>query len=66
MKTDKYGFGGADRTGFAVNEKEHIIYILEFKRTSDTGPDYSETQKLGEAQHLAVTQGLKNLFRDTQ
>jgi len=23
--------------GFAVNEKEHEIYILEFKRVSDTG-----------------------------
>jgi hypothetical protein len=22
---------------FAVNEKEHIIYVLEFKRVSDTG-----------------------------
>jgi hypothetical protein len=23
--------------GFSVNEKEHIIYVLEFKRVSDTG-----------------------------
>ena len=31
--------------GFAVNEKEHIIYVLEFKRVSDTGQEYvSETQ----------------------
>jgi hypothetical protein len=50
--------------GFAVNEKEHIIYVLEFKRVSDTGKEYvSETQKLVEAQHLAVTQGLKKLFK---
>jgi hypothetical protein len=41
--------------GFTVNEKEHIIYVLEFKRVSDTGQEYvSETQKLAEAQHLAV------------
>jgi hypothetical protein len=26
----------------------------------------SETQKLAEAQYLVVTQGLKNLFRDTE
>ena len=53
--------------GFAVNEKEHIIYILEFKRVSDKGEKYvSETQKLAEIQHLAVTQGLKKLFKDTQ
>jgi hypothetical protein len=30
--------------GFTVNEKEYIIYILEFKRVSDTGQEYvSET-----------------------
>ena len=51
--------------GFAVNEKEHIIYILEFKRVSDKGEKYvSETQKLAEIQHLAVTQGLKKLKED--
>ena len=53
--------------GFAVNEKEHVIYILEFKRVSDTGDHYvSETQKLAEIQHLDVTQDLKGLFKDTQ
>ena len=53
--------------GFAVNEKEHIIYVLEFKRVSDTGQEYvTETQQLAEAQHLAVTQGLQGLFKDTQ
>jgi hypothetical protein len=53
--------------GFSVNEKEHIIYVLEFKRVSDTGQEYvAETQKLVEAQHLAVTQGLQKLFKDTQ
>ena len=32
--------------GFSVNEKEDMIYILEFKRVSDTGERYvSETQK---------------------
>ena len=42
--------------GFAVNEREHVIYILEFKRVSDTSDQYvSETQKLAETQHLAVT-----------
>jgi len=52
--------------GFVVNEREHV-YILEFKRVSDTGEQYvSETQKLAEIQHLAVTQGLKRLFKDTQ
>ena len=42
--------------GFAVNEKEHVIYVLEFKRVADTGVKYvSETQKLVEIQHLAIT-----------
>ncbi len=53
--------------GFAVNEKEHVTYILEFKRVSDTGEKYvSETQKLAEIQHLLVTQDLNKLFKDTQ
>jgi ribonuclease HI len=53
--------------GFAVNEKEHVIYVLEFKRVADNGEKYvSETQKLAETQHLAITQGLKRLFKDTQ
>ena len=53
--------------GFAVNEKEHVIYVLEFKRVVDTGEKYvSETQKLAETQHLVITQGLKRLFKDTQ
>ena len=53
--------------GFAVNEKEHVIYVLEFKRVSDAGDQYvAETQKLAETQHIAVTQGLKGLFKDTQ
>ena len=52
--------------GFAVNEKE-LIYVLEFKRVTDTGEKYvSETQKLEETHHLAITQGLKRLFKDTQ
>ena len=47
--------------GFAVNEKEHVIYVLEFKRVTDTGEKYvSETQKLAETQHLVITQGLKD------
>ena len=53
--------------GFAVNEKEHVIYVLEFKRVSDTSDQYvAETQKLAETQHLAVTQDLKSLFKGTQ
>jgi hypothetical protein len=53
--------------GFAVNEKKHVIYVLEFKRVSDAGDQYvAETQKLAETQHLAVTQGLKSLFKGTQ
>ena len=40
--------------GFAVNEQEHVIYVLEFKRVTDTGEKYvSETQKLEEIQPLA-------------
>jgi hypothetical protein len=40
MKTDKHGFGGTLRPdGFTVNEKEHIIYVLEFKRVSDAGQE---------------------------
>ena len=51
--------------GFAVIEKEHVIYILKFKRVSDTGEQYvSKTQKLAEIQHLAVTEGLEKLFKD--
>ena len=35
--------------GFTVNEKEHVIYVLEFKRVTDTGEKYvSDTQKLAE------------------
>ncbi len=53
--------------GFVVNEKDHVIYVLEFKRVTDTGEKYvSETQKLAETQHLVITQGLKRLFKDTQ
>jgi hypothetical protein len=53
--------------GFAVNEKKHVIYVLEFKRASDAGDQYvAETQKLAETQHLAVTQGLMSLFKGTQ
>jgi hypothetical protein len=52
--------------GFSVNEKEHIIYVLEFKRVSDTGQEYvTETQKLAEVQHLVVTQDLQKLLKDT-
>ena len=28
--------------GFAVNEKEHVIYALEFKRVTDNGEKYVE------------------------
>ena len=53
--------------GFAVNEKEYVIYVLEFKRVTDTGEKYvSETPKLAETQNLVITQGLKRLFKDTQ
>ena len=53
--------------GFTVNEKEHIIYVLEFKRVSDTGQEYvTETQQLAEVQNLAVTPDLQKLFKDTQ
>ena len=44
-----------------------MIYILEFKRVTDTSDKYvSETQKLAEIQHLVITQDLKILFKDTQ
>jgi hypothetical protein len=53
--------------GFSVNEKEHIIYVLELKRVSDTGEKYvSKTQKLAEIQHLAGTQGFNFFLKDTQ
>jgi hypothetical protein len=53
--------------GFEVNEKEHIICVLEFKQVSDAGQEYvAETQQLAEAQHFAVTQGLQKLLKDTQ
>jgi hypothetical protein len=53
--------------GFTVNEKEHMIYVLEFKRVTDTGAKYvSETQKLAKIHHLAITEDLKRLFKDTQ
>ncbi len=61
-----HSFGGTDRTG-SVNEKKHIIYVLEFKRVCDTGQEYvTETQELAEAQHLVVTQDLQKLLKDTQ
>ena len=60
------GFWRHRPDGFTVNEKDHVIYILELKRVSDTGDQYvSETQKPVEIQHLDVTQGLKKLFKDT-
>ncbi len=41
---------------FEVKEKEHIIYVLEFKRVSEADQEYvTETQQLAEAQHLTVT-----------
>ena len=53
--------------GFTVNEKEHVIYALEFKRVEDTGVKYvSETQKLPEIQHRTRTQDLQRRFKDTQ
>ena len=53
--------------GFAVNGKEHVIYVLEFKRVTDTSEKYvSETQELAETQRLVITQGLKRLFKDKQ
>jgi hypothetical protein len=53
--------------GFAVNEKEHFIYVLEFKRVSDVGHEYvTETQQLTETQHLTVTADLQKRFEDTQ
>jgi hypothetical protein len=46
---------------------EHIIYVLEFKRVSDAGEGYvAETQRAAIGQDLAVTRGLKKLFKDTQ
>ena len=50
--------------GFTVNEKEYIIYTLEFKGVSDTHIPLGE--RLAEIQHLDVTQHLKNLFKNTQ
>ena len=53
--------------GFEVNEMEHIIYVLEFKRVSDAVEGYvGETQRAAIDQDLAVTRGLKKLFKDTQ
>ncbi len=60
-------FGSRRPDGFAVNEEEHIIYVLEFKRVSDAGQEYvSEGQQLVESQYLPVTQDLEKLFEDTQ
>ena len=45
--------------GFSVNEKEHIIYVLKFKMSSDAGEGYvTKTQRVAIHQQLAVTQGL--------
>ena len=42
-------------------------YVLEFKRVADTGERYvSETQKLAEIQHLAITESLKRLFKELE
>ena len=52
--------------GFEVNEMEHIIYVLEFKRVSDSGEGYvPEDQRTAIGQDLAVTRDLKKLFKDT-
>ena len=62
--------------GFAVNEKEHVIYVLEFNRnliqcrTPVRQTYVVETQRVVvELQHLTVTDttsDLKHLFEDTQ
>jgi hypothetical protein len=31
--------------GFTVNEKEHIIYVLDFERVSDAGQDYVSARR---------------------
>ncbi len=48
MMIDKHGFGGADRTGLpSMKRCTVVIYVLEFKRVTDTGEKHvSETQKL--------------------
>ena len=53
---------------FSVNEKDHIIYVLEFKRVSDADERYvAETQRAALCYYFAVTQGLKKkLFKDAQ
>ncbi len=41
------GFWRRRLDGFTVNENEHIIYVLEFKRVSDTGEEYvTETRQV--------------------
>ena len=52
--------------GFAVYENEHVIYVLEFNRVSDSGETYvTETQKVVDLQHLTVTQKLTKFIKDT-
>ena len=46
MMTDKTRFWRRRPDVFSVNEKDHIIYLLEFKRVSDTDERYvAETQR---------------------
>ena len=69
MKIDKHGLGDTDRTGSQSMKRNtlDVIYVLEFKRVTDTCEKYvSETQKLLEIQDLVITQVLKRLFKDTQ
>ena len=48
-------------------KKRIISFTFESLKESDTGHEYvTETQQLPEAQHLAVTQDLQKLFKDTQ
>ncbi len=52
-------------TRLQVNEMEHIIYVLEFKRVSDAGEGYvAETQRAAIRQHLAATKGSKRGSRE--
>ena len=47
--------------GFAVNEKEHIIYILEFKRVLDTGERYVSEDTHWIVEQLSFVEGHKSV-----
>jgi hypothetical protein len=62
----RHGFAGADRMGWQ-SWKRTPGPRIRIQANVGSGETYAaETQRVAELQHIAVTQGLEKLFRDTQ